>query len=911
MSEWYQIGAEESLQQLDTSFQNGLTSDEAARRLTKYGPNELVEKGAKSPFSILFDQFKDLMVIILIIAALASAVLGETHGVIIIIAIVILNAIIGFSQEYRAEQAIAALKKLAVPSVSVMRDGRLVEVPASTLVPGDIVKLETGDLVPADGRVVESVNLRSQEAALTGESVPISKHTNVLASSTTGSAPPLGDRRNMVYMGTAVIYGRGTVVITDTGMQTELGNIAELIQSVREEQTPLQKRLDHLGKILGYAALIIIAIVLAEGFFTGERFTDLFLVGISLAVAAVPEGLPAVVAITLALGAQRMLKRNALIRRLPAVETLGSVTIICSDKTGTLTQDRMTVTMLDVAGRDYQMQALVDSGDPIFDAALSATAAPEDRAVDLLLIAGALCSDAFIQLDDEGDKQIVGDPTEGALVLAADAFAHSKKDLDVRWPRVAEVPFTSERKRMTTVHSLSSADMSDKAPWGQMPYVAFSKGAADVLLEICSSYWTGNEILPLDDLMRQRVLDANARSAGNGQRVLGVAFRGMTELADTENEDSIESDMTFIGLVSMIDPARPEVKAAVATASQAGIRSVMITGDHPLTAQYIARDLAITTSDNYLTGRELAQMSAEDLRKIVRETPVYARVSPEHKLNIVEALQDLGEVVAMTGDGVNDAPALKRADIGVAMGITGTDVSKEAADMVLLDDNYATIVAAIEEGRNIYDNIRKFITYILSSNTGELFVMFVGPFLGLPLPLLAVQILWINLVTDGLPGLALAMEPAERGIMNRPPYRPDESILSRGIGRRIIWIGVMIGLFSLLVGWYYYRQDPNGPWQTMIFTILTLGQMGNALALREHKESVFSAGLFANRLMILAIISTVALQLMLVYTEFGQRFFEVMPLSPSALAVGFGVSVVVFFAVEFEKWLMRRGTLSG
>ncbi|MBW7959260.1 MAG: cation-translocating P-type ATPase [Anaerolineae bacterium] len=910
MSEWYQLETEATLRDLGTTVQTGLTSGEAARRLEEYGPNELVEKGAKSPFAILLDQFKDLMVIILILAALASAVLGETESVIIIIAIVVLNAIIGFSQEYRAEQAIAALKKLAVPTVSVIRDGQLMEVSANTLVPGDIVKLETGDMVPADGRVVESVNLRAQEAALTGESVPISKHTNALTSSN-GSAPPLGDRRNMVYMGTAIIYGRGTVVITDTGMKTELGNIAELIQGVQEEQTPLQRRLDHLGKVLGIAAIIIVIIVVAEGLFRGDHFTELFLVGISLAVAAVPEGLPAVVAITLALGAQRMLKRNALIRRLPAVETLGSVTIICSDKTGTLTQDRMTVTMLDVAGREYKLQSLAGSEDAIFDAVLRDGAAPEDRAVDLLLIAGALCSDAFIQRESDGNEHVVGDPTEGAFVIAANIFGHGKKDLESRWPRVSEVPFTSERKRMTTIHASSAEDANDHVPWGQLPYVAFSKGAADVLLETCTRYWTGKEILPLDDDMRQRVLDANARSAQSGQRVLGVAFRGMPELIDTTNESAIESDMIFIGLVSMIDPARPEVKSAVATAKQAGIRSVMITGDHPLTAQYIARDLAITTSDRYLTGPDLVQMSAEDLRQVVYDVPVYARVSPEHKLNIVEALQDLGEVVAMTGDGVNDAPALKRADIGVAMGITGTDVSKEAADMVLLDDNYATIVAAIEEGRNIYDNIRKFVTYILSSNTGELFVMFIGPFLGLPLPLLAVQILWINLVTDGLPGLALAMEPAERGIMSRPPYRPDESILSRGIGRRIIWIGVLIGILALLVGLYYYKQDPNGPWQTMIFTILTLGQMGNALALRAHKQSVFSVGIFSNKLMIVAIVSTIILQLLLIYTELGQRFFEVMPLSSSDLAIGFGVSVLVFLAVEFEKWLIRRGVLAG
>jgi len=910
MSDWYQLDTAAVLQQLDTSPTHGLTDEAARARLEQYGPNELVEKGAKSPLAIFLEQFKDLMVIILIVAAVASAVLGEIEEVIIIMAIVALNAVIGFTQEYRAEQAIAALKKLAVPTVSALRDGRLTEVSARLLVPGDIVRLETGDLVPADGRLLESVNLRLQEAALTGESEPIGKHINPLASRN-GQAPPLGDRRNMVYMGTAVSYGRGLAVVTETGMQTELGNIAELIQGVQEDQTPLQRRLDHLGKILGYVAIAIVAFVVILGLLRGEQLSNLFLVGVSLAVAAVPEGLPAVVAITLALGAQRMLKRNALIRRLPAVETLGSVTVICSDKTGTLTQNRMTVTVLDVSGHSRALATLVDSSGYIINAVLKPEAAPEERSLDLLLIAGALCNDALLQDEPEGGRRVVGDPTEGALVLAADEIGHTKAELEERWPRLAEVPFTSERKRMTTIHHSPPEDEYDRAPWGELPYVAFCKGAADGLLEICSHYWTGQSMLLLDEAARERILAANARSAQAGQRVLGVAFRGLSELPDTTEETAVEAGMCFIGLVSMIDPARPEVKAAVTRARQAGIQSIMITGDHPLTAQYIARDLAITDSDHHLTGHELGEMSIAELEKVVQDTPVYARVSPEHKLNIVNALQNRGQIVAMTGDGVNDAPALKKADIGVAMGITGTDVSKEAADMVLLDDNYATIVAAVEEGRNIYDNIRKFVTYILSSNTGELFVMFIGPFIGLPLPLLAVQILWINLVTDGLPGLALAVEKPEQGIMERPPYRPDESILSRGVGARIVWIGLLMGIISLLVGLYYYRQDPNGPWQTMIFTTLTLAQMGNALALRSHKNSVLRIGPFSNGLMVVAIALTVVLQFVLLYTAFGRRFFNTMALSPHDLLVGLAASAVVFVAVEIEKWLMRRGVIAG
>ncbi len=905
MSDWYQLEVEAALRELNSSSDLGLSSAEAAGRLEKFGPNELIEKGAKSPLAIFADQFKDLMVIILIVAAIASAVLGEVEEVVIIMAIVALNAVIGFSQEYRAEKAIAALKKLAVPTVRVLRDGRLADISARWLVPGDIVRLETGDLIPADGRLVESINLRAQEAALTGESEPISKFITPLAARD-GQAPPLGDRRNMVYMGTAVSYGRGTALITETGMQTELGNIAELIQGVEEDQTPLQRRLDHLGKILGYIAIAIIVFVVGLGLLRGEHFSNLFLVGVSLAVAAVPEGLPAVVAITLALGAQRMLKRNALIRRLPAVETLGSVTVICSDKTGTLTQNRMTVTVLDVAGHSRELATLVDSAGYIHNAVLKPEAAPEERSLDLLLIAGALCNDALLQDEPEGGRRVMGDPTEGALVLAADEIGHSKAELETRWPRLAEVPFTSERKRMTTIHHSPPEDEFAQAPWGRQPYVAFTKGAADGLLESCGHYWTGDEIKPLDEAARALILAANARSAQAGQRVLGVAFRGLDELPDTADESAVEREMCFVGLISMIDPPRPEVKAAVRTAREAGIQSIMITGDHPLTAQTIARDLAITSGDRHLTGHDLAEMPAGALQQIVQDVPVYARVSPEHKLDIVQALQNRGQVVAMTGDGVNDAPALKKAEIGVAMGIAGTDVSKEAADMVLLDDNYATIVAAIEEGRNIYDNIRKFVTYILSSNTGELFVMFIGPFLGLPLPLLAVQILWINLVTDGLPGLALAVEPAEKGIMKRPPYHPDESILSRGVGQRIIWIGVLMGAISLLVGLFYYRQDPNGPWQTMIFTTLTLAQMGNALALRAHEDSVLRIGPFSNRLMVIAIALTVVLQLALLYTAIGRRFFGVVALSPADLAIGLGASALVFVAVEIEKWLRRR-----
>lgn len=902
MSIWYQLEANETLTQLGTRT-SGLSSSEAAQRLEEHGLNELVEKGAKSPLAIFLDQIKDPLVILLLAAAVVSAALGEYEDVIVIVAIVILNAVIGFTQEYRAEQAIAALKKLAVPTVTVMRDGRLLEISARELVPGDIVRLETGDFVPADGRLIESANLRLQEAALTGESEAVEKLITPLSQNDL----TIGDRLNMVYMGTAVTYGRGTAVITETGMKTELGNIAELLQSVEQEETPLQKRLAGLGKVLGGIGIVVIIIVVLLGLLRGDELRELFLVGISLAVAVVPEGLPAVVAITLALGSQRMLKRNALIRRLPAVETLGSVTVICSDKTGTLTQNRMTVTVLDVVGHEQDIETLMDMHGNIVDAELEPEEEPYHRTLSLLIKAAALANDAVLQKNPNGGEQVIGDPTEGALLLAAVEVDLTKEMLEERWPRVGEIPFTSERKRMTTIHDVSADSNETDAPWGDAPYVAFCKGAIDSLLEVCTAIWTGEELRPLAGEMEKRVLAANETQANKGQRVLGVAYRPLQELPAHPDENNIEQDMIVIGLVSMIDPPRPEVRDSVAVARGAGIRPVMITGDHPLTARYIAQDLGISdVDDGYLTGQDLARMSLEELEAVVEEVTVYARVSPEHKLNIVEALQDKGHVVAMTGDGVNDAPALKRAQIGVAMGITGTDVSKEAADMVLLDDNFATIVNAIEEGRKIYDNIRKFVTYILSSNTGEVFVMLLGPLLGMPLPLLAIQILWINLVTDGLPGLALAVEESEKGIMKRPPFKPSESIFSRGVGSRIVWVGILLGISALGVGYWYWLRDPHGPWQTMVFTTLALSQMGNAVALRSNTDSVFRIGLFSNRLMIIAVALTVLLQLALIYIPFLQTFFKTEALPLRDLLVATTFSLVVFAGVEVDKWIRRR-----
>jgi Ca2+-transporting ATPase len=921
MSEWYEQTKEEALAALQTNADRGLTGAEAAARLEQYGPNELEDRGVKSRWRILLEQFTEIMVVILIIAAGISYVLGETTDAIVILAIVVMNALLGYSQEYRAEQAIAALKKMAVPTVRLMRDGHLVDVSAREVVPGDIVLLEAGNKVPADGRLVESINLKAQEAALTGESEPVDKRDRVI----TGSDHPLGDLVNMAFMGTAITYGRGTMAVTATGMSTELGKIADMIQDVGQEQTPLQRRLAGVGKALALAALAIVAVVILFGWLRGEEWSVLILTAISMAVAAVPEGLPAVVTITLALGSQRMLKRNALIRKLPAVETLGSVTTICSDKTGTLTENRMTVTVLDVAGDTLSVDAILEKGVPVWreGAEVDPELAAPERSLALLIKAMTLANDAVLEREENGQNgnwRIIGDPTEGALVVAAAELGLMKDDLDRRWPRVAEVPFTSERKRMTTIHESRMSPEDSDAPWAQANYVAFSKGAVDQLLTISDSVWVGDAAVPLDADMRRRIEEANEELAHSGQRVLSVAFRALSELPEEGDEEKVEQRLTIIGMVGMLDPPRPEVREAVAISREAGIRPIMITGDHPATAKEIARQLRIADEDNQtLTGRELAAMSVEDLEKVVEHVPVFARVAPEHKLNIVTALQEKGHIVAMTGDGVNDAPALKKADIGVAMGITGTDVSKEAADMVLLDDNFATIVSAVEEGRVIYDNIRKFIKYALSSNTSELLVMLVAPFLGMPLPLLPLQILWINLVTDGLPGLALAVEPSEAGIMKRKPFHPRESIFSRGLGWQIIWVGVLMGIISLIFGYFYWNQagrpafsehEGGQHWQTMLFNTLTLAQMANVLALRTNRLSLFQVGLFSNKAMVGAVALTFLLQLAVIYVPFMQNIFGTVALTWQELLLSLAVSSIIFFVVELDKWRRRRQPIS-
>ena len=827
-------------------------------------------------------------------AIISGPILGDWIEAVAIFAIVILNAIMGYVQEARAEEAMEALKQMAVPIVRVRRAGEVVEVSSTELVPGDRLLLETGNVVPADGRLVESQNLQIEEAALTGESEPVSKHSDTVFA----SEQALADRVNMVYSGTIVTRGRGEVVITATGMQTELGRIAALIQGVEDDRTPLQERLDFLGKVLAGVAGALVVLVFLIGLARGDDIETLLLTAVSLAVAAIPEAMPAVVTIALSLGAQRMLRRQALIRTLPAVETLGSVSVIGTDKTGTLTENRMTAVVLDVA--DHEVEFEHDSlpeGDVL-------------PSIELALLTGVLCNDASLR-SNEGFTA-VGDPTEGALVVVGAQLGILKPDVEALMPRVGEVPFDSTRKRMTTIHRIPDAPGSVPPELAELfhafaddvpAYASFTKGAVAGLVERADRVWMHDDVLPIDDVLRRRIIAAEERLAANGMRVLGMAVK---RASGPDPGDDAEDDLVFVGMFGIIDPPREAVPGAIAATRSAGIRPVMITGDHPLTASHIAQAIGVADGDRVVDGPQLDDLDEEGMREVAEEVSVFARVSPEHKIDLIAALQSGGELVAMTGDGVNDAPALKRADIGIAMGITGTDVSKQAADMVLLDDNYATIVAAVEEGRVIYDNIRKFVKYLLTCNTSEILVMIIGPLLGMPLPLLPLQILWMNLVTDGLPALALGVEPAEDDVMERPPRSATESIFGGGTTRFIGLFGLVLSVVTLAVGWTLWDGDDE-TWQSVLFTVLIFGQLALALEVRTEKSSLFTAGLLTNRAMLGAVAVGLAAHMAILYVPFLQRVFGTDALDPVHLGIAILGALVVMVMVEGYKIVLEAG----
>ena len=866
------VPVDDVLARLGTSA-DGLSAGEAAERHTATGPNELPEARVRTLLAMILDQFKDFLILLLIGAAVVSGILGELADTIAIIVIVVLNAVIGVVQEYRAERAMEALREMAGTVASVRRDGHVTELPASELTIGDIVLLDAGRVVPADVRLIESAGLRAAEAALTGESLPVEKYTDAVAS----MDAPVGDRSSMAFKGTQIVYGRGVGVVTGIGLASEIGKIAHLLGSTGDVKTPLQKRLAQFGKQLGLAALGLCTIVFAVGMISGGDLLEMFLTAVSLAVAAVPEALPAVATIALAFGASRLVKTHVLVRKLPAVETLGSVTYICTDKTGTLTLNRMTVEHL-AAG----------------DAAALAFSAAEDAGDG----AGWLGRALALSNDVAGhDDSLVGDPTEIAFYRAAADRGYLREALAAELPRSAELPFDSDRKLMTTVHTLPDGG-----------YVAFTKGAAEAIFERAADAMTADGTrVALDAEASTALVDA---WSAEGLRVLAFGMRRLDTFPVDGELSSLESALTIIGYTGLVDPPRDEARGAVSTCKAAGIIPVMITGDHPATALAIAKRLGIADrKEQMITGPELDALTLEDFEGRVEGIRVYARVAPEQKLKIVQALQDRGEYVAMTGDGVNDAPALARADIGVAMGITGTDVAKEAADMVLLDDNFSSIVSSVGEGRRIFDNIRKFIKYTMTSNSGEIWAILLAPLLGMPIPLLPIHILWINLVTDGLPGLAFASEPHERNIMKRAPRAPKESIFADGLGTHLVWVGLLMGGASLLMQAWAMPHSPAGHdlyWRTMVFTVLCLSQMGHALAIRSDRESLFKIGLLSNRPMLGAVALTFALQLSTIYVPFMQKVFKTEALSLRDLAIALALSTVVFWAVEVEKWVKRR-----
>jgi len=879
---WHTLAPDASFARLG-SRPDGLTADEAARALGVHGPNELQAAKRVSPWTLLLGQLKNVLIIILLVATALSAMLGHGTEAIAIAVIVLFAVLLGFIQEFRAERALEALREMAAPMANALRDGQEVHIPARELVPGDVVCLRAGDKVPADARVVEAINLQAEEAALTGESVAVEKITDALPA----TILEIGDRKNIVHAGTIVTYGRGRALVVETGMRTEFGKIAQMLEGVETGRTPLQENLDRVGHTLARAALVIVAIIVAIGLWRGQPFIEMLIFGIALAVAVVPEALPAVVTISLAIGVRRMVKRNALVRRLPAVETLGSMSVICSDKTGTLTKDQMTVRRLYVAGRNLEVSGAGYA--PHGELAAADGGALPQHALRAFLEAAVLSSDAVL-CDDEssGQPSIKGDPTEGALVVAAAKAGLRKPDIDCACPRIDEIPFSSESKRMTTLHTVGDR------------VVAYAKGAPEVMLGACATELTDAGAKPLDDARRAAILAEARQMAEDALRVLAVASKSGV------SRDSAEKGMTFLGLAGMIDPPRPEACAAIQTCRDAGIKVVMITGDHPITAKAIARDLGLLAHGKLVAGADLDAMSDDELTREVETIEVCARVSPAHKLRVVTALQSRGYVAAMTGDGVNDAPALKKADVGIAMGIAGTDVSKEAAAITLLDDNFASIVAAVEEGRGIFANIKKYLTYLISSNIGEIGLLAGATALGLPLPLTAVQILYVNLATDGLPALALSVDPFETDMMRRPPRNPRTGIFTRSVVALMLVGGAWSTLTNLAVfTWALNSGRPVAEAVTMTFVSLVLIQFIKAYNFRSDHLSVLIRP-FANKWLNLAVIWELVLLAVIVYAPFLREPFSTFSLSLADWCIVTVAALTISPVLELTKWWQRH-----
>ncbi len=895
---YYQKSIKETESELNTSLHTGLSESEVRERLEKIGPNQLKEGKKRTVWNMLLDQFKDVLIIILLISAVVSVLLGEITDAIVIGIIVLLNATMSVLQEYRAEKSLDALKKMTVPETLVIRNGQQKKIKSHQLVPGDIVLLESGDRIPADLRLVELSDMRIQEAVLTGESEPVEKNIQAID---TMEEVSLGDRLNMAYMGTSVIAGRGKGLVVATSMNTEMGQIAEMLQEQKKELTPLQKKLNQVGKNLGIIILFVIAIVVLLGCLRGIDFFEMFLTGIALAVAAVPEGLPAVVTIVLALGVQQMIKKNAIIRRLPAVETLGATTVICSDKTGTLTQNQMTVQKLVLTDREITVEGAGYQPFGQFRQEDQSVQSSDDQTIALLLKAAVLCNNAILrQSEDNQHWEIIGDPTEGSLVVAAAKAGYQKEGLENEYPRLKEFSFDSDRKRMSTIH---------QTPEGGN--IFFVKGAPDQMIEHCTKYRENGQIVQLSESIKERIVKQNKELASQALRVLAIAYREITpqekERLDKNEKfdaDKMEDQLIYLGLMAMIDPPREEAIQAVQTCRKAGIRPIMITGDYSLTAQAIATQLDIyRPDDRIITGSELENMPQSELEEVVLKTTIFARVSPRHKRRIVRALQKNNQVVAMTGDGVNDAPALKESDIGVAMGITGTDVSKEASDMILTDDNFSSIVSAVEEGRKIYQNIQKFIRYLLSCNLGEIITIFIAILIGFPRPLLPIQILWVNLVTDGFPALALGLNPAEVGLMKNPPRDPNEGIFSGKMGFNIFSQGIFIGIITLIAFYYGYNHYSLVIGQTMAFGTLSFVQLWQSLNSRSDRYSIAKLGIFSNIYLILAILVSGILQLSVMLIPYLQTVFKLTSLTYSQWMVVILISFTVIPYVEILKKL--------